>query len=118
MLKKAIGNLGEDIAVKYLKKNKYKILERNFRKRYGEIDIIAQKDGYTVFVEVKTRTNEKFGRPCDAVDSFKAKKIIKTSMLYLGEKFSDTYIRYDIIEVTLPEININHIENAFGGDWF
>lgn len=115
--KKKIGNNGEDLATKYLKKNKYKILDRNFNSKCGEIDIIASKNEYIVFVEVKTRTQGIYGSAAEAVDYRKQQKIIKTSMFYLGEKFNLTPVRYDVIEVYIDndDYRINHIENAFGG---
>ena len=66
-----IGNIGEDYAVKILKKNKYKIVERNFTIRGGEIDIIAKNGDYVIFVEVKTRSNENYGGGLEAVNSVK-----------------------------------------------
>lgn len=115
--KKMVGNYGEDLAVKYLKKKKFKIISRNYQTKLGEIDIIAVKNKETVFVEVKTRTQKLYGTGAEAVDYFKQQRIIKTSMLYLGEKYSLVPIRYDVIEIYLDgeEFEINHIENAFGG---
>ena len=68
MNKRIVGLKGEDIAAKYLEKHKYKVIERNFACRFGEIDIIAQDGKFIVFIEVKRRKSLKFGRPCEAVD--------------------------------------------------
>ena len=117
LLKREIGDIGENEATKYLKKQKYKILERNYRKTYGEIDIIAEKDGVLCFVEVKTRKNDEFGRPCEFVDFKKQEKIKKTAMSYICEKKIDPLVSFDIIEVYLYDgkfRKLNHIISAFG----
>ena len=109
------GFLGEDKAIKYLISKGYQILDRNYRTKIGEIDIIAIKSGILAFVEVKTRTNINYGYPYEAVNWRKQDKIIKSSFIYMKQKNLITYqVRYDIIEVYLCEKNrINHIENAF-----
>ncbi|MBQ2890300.1 MAG: YraN family protein [Clostridia bacterium] len=121
MYKKLVGNMGEDIATNYLKKKKYKILDKNFTAGKGEIDIIALKDKTTVFIEVKTRQNEDFGTPAEAVDLKKRKKLIETATRYINEKNPDTGFRFDVIEVygCLKDgefyfEKIEHIEDAFG----
>ncbi|MBR2917077.1 MAG: YraN family protein [Clostridia bacterium] len=121
MYKKIVGSIGEDIATEYLKKKKYKILERNFTAGKGEIDIIALKDKITVFVEVKTRQNDKYGSPSEAVDLKKKKKIIETATRYIREENPDTAFRFDVIEVygCLKDgefyfQKIEHLEDAFG----
>ena len=81
--KKQIGKEGEDIAEKYLLANGYKIIDRNFYARQGEIDIIAKQKNEWVFIEVKTRTNDIYGKPIDAVDSIKQKHLIKTINYYI-----------------------------------
>lgn len=78
----SIGALGEEAAVKALKKQGYKILERNYRTKTGEIDIIAKDKEYTCFVEVKLRTSNDFGLPADFINEAKQQKIIKTAQLY------------------------------------
>ena len=115
--KKDIGKLGEDAAVKFLKKKGCKIIERNFANKYGEIDIIAKDGKYTVFIEVKTRTSADFGTPAEAVNFRKQNKIITLAQMYTKNAYN-TYIRFDIIEVYADKSgkisNINHIKNAFG----
>lgn len=114
---KKIGNLGEERAEDYLKKNSYNILERNFKVLGGEIDIIA-KDETTdeiVFVEVKTRSNTNYGRPAEAVNKIKKFHIIKTAKYYLyKQKINDTNIRFDIIEIYLLRkcYKVNHLKQA------
>ncbi len=110
---KIIGDKGESIAVQYLLKNKYTIIERNFRCRFGEIDIIAKKDNCIIFFEVKTRRSFKYGRPIEAIDSRKIGHILKTIYFYLNKnRLDDIDYRIDAIEVILNNnIKINHIEN-------
>ena len=117
ILKRTIGDVGEDAACKFLKKNKYKILERNFRKTYGEIDIIAEKGGTVSFVEVKTRKSDEYGAPSEFVNFKKQERIKKTAYAYICEKGLDCGFSFDIIEVYAENCkakSINHIINAFG----
>lgn len=110
------GKLGENEACKYLKKNKYEILERNYSKRCGEIDIIAQKENKIAFVEVKTRSKTEYGEPSEAVTYQKQQKIKKTALFYIGEKDIDADFSFDIIEIIIDNkkvLSVNHIENAF-----
>lgn len=115
---KNIGEMGEEYAVKFLNKKKYKILERNYRKRYGEIDIIAENKNYIVFVEVKTRHTDSMTSASDAVNRQKQLKIIKTASLYLAENETEKFCRFDVCEVyvnaaNLKLVDINYIEAAF-----
>ena len=118
---KTIGEFGENSACTFLKHHGYRILDRNYSNYFGEIDIIARKGSYVVFVEVKTRKSDDFGRPSDAVNHSKQLKIIKTADSYIVEKELDADFRFDIIEVMYkPSVfggfktyKINHIENAF-----
>lgn len=115
--KQNIGKIGEDAATKFLKKLGYKILCRNFRNSYGEVDIIAKDKSCTVFIEVKTRTSVDFGYPSEAVDCRKQNKIIMVAQTYPKISYN-SYIRFDIVEVYIDKnskkINeINHIKNAF-----
>lgn len=113
-----IGEIGEEYASKFLKKKKYKILERNYRKRYGEIDIIAENKNYIVFVEVKTRHKDSMTSAADAVNRQKQIRIIKTALMYLAENETDKFCRFDVCEVyinsdNLKLVDINYIEAAF-----
>lgn len=106
------GKAGENLAAKFLKKNGYEIIKRNYTNEYGEIDIIAAHDGYLIFVEVKTRLNTEFGFPAEAVNSHKIRKISQVASVYIHSKnLYDYPVRFDVIEVCDGEIN--HIENAF-----
>lgn len=121
MLTKIIGNRGEDAACRYLKKNGYRILERNYKKVQGkivgEIDIIARKGETLSFVEVKTRKSEEFGLPCEAVTKSKQQKIIKTAYAYIEEKNVDANYSFDVVEVLYDGRNVSeirHLVSAFG----
>ena len=113
-----LGPVGENKAAGYLKRKGYKILDRNFRCRMGEIDIVAQKDGYVVFVEVKARKDASFAEAREFVTYAKQQRILKTAMFWLHEHDSQFQPRFDVIEVypsgsLLEPYRINHIENAF-----
>ena len=112
--KKTVGDFGEDLVEEYLRNKGYDILDRNFRKPFGEIDIIARIDEIVVFVEVKTRKNKDFANPREAVTIPKQQKIIKASQAYLMENgLTDSIIRFDVAEVIRVDGEINYIENAF-----
>lgn len=107
-----LGKTGESRAKKFLKKNKYKILHTNYKNVLGEIDIVAKQKNVLIFVEVKTRTSQKFGRASEAVGPRKQKKIRDVATLYLKQnKMLDNLVRFDVLEVY--ETQINHIINAF-----
>lgn len=115
MNKRRFGIIGEKIAQDYLRNKGYKILETNFYTKRGEIDIIAQKDKCIIFVEVKTRTNLKFGTPAMAVNSTKKKHIKNTAKIFLYlNRLSKYDIRFDVVEVFIDDgkCKINHIEGA------
>ena len=117
-LKRLIGNKAEDNAAKYLKKQGYKILERNYNLPCGEIDIIAKKDKTLVFVEVKYRKNaEDFGGAVAAVTKAKQKRVINAAISYIKTK-KPLYeaLMFDIIAVSGDKIE--HIKNAFSSDKF
>lgn len=117
--KKLLGEVGEKQAEKYLKKLKYKILEKNFQSNVGEIDIIAKDGDAYVFIEVKTRTSVTYGEPMEAVTRAKQRHIIRTAELYLYQNSIDStavMIRFDVIEIKNDngDMQVNHIINAFG----
>ncbi|MBW1971631.1 MAG: YraN family protein [Deltaproteobacteria bacterium] len=116
LTKKKIGNKGEDIAVEFLKKHGYRIIERNFRSSEGEIDIIALDKGTLCFIEVKTRRSVNFGLPLDGVDFFKQQQIIRVAQSYLIKKrITEVQSRFDVVSIfiTSSNIDINLIKNAF-----
>lgn len=94
------GNYGEDLAVKYLKDLGYKILERNFRIRGGEIDIVAKDDEYLVFVEVKARWSHEYGLPVESITPWKIKALVKTAAFYCMKiKWEDGPYRIDLVSI-------------------
>lgn len=110
-----IGKEGEEITSQYLLENNYKIIERNFRCKQGEIDIVVKDKEELVFIEVKTRTNKQYGNPIDAVTNLKKKHIIKAIEYYLYvHKLENIFVRIDVIEVYKKDNKyyINHIKNA------
>jgi putative endonuclease len=113
--RKILGNAGEAQAAKFLKKQGYKILERNFKCPFGEVDIIAKKDDVVAFVEVKTRTTDRFGQPMEAVQQDRRSRYVRSAKYYFADRDIEVIVRFDIIEVT-PQ-GINHIENAFTSRW-
>ena len=111
-----IGQIGEKLVTEYLRKEGYEILEKNFRGLKGEIDIIAIDEDELVFVEVKTRTNNIYGLPREAIDKLKMHRIYQTSMTYIYSKHLENYsVRYDAVEVYLNMDNgsaeIKHLKN-------
>ncbi len=111
--KKLLGRAGEKLAVDFLKKKGFKILKTNYRTSVGEIDIIAQDNEAIVFIEVKTRTSENYGMPCEAVDRKKQEKYYRSATFYLQrEKKMESECRFDVVEIENGKIN--HILNAFG----
>ncbi|MBE6349360.1 MAG: YraN family protein [Spirochaetaceae bacterium] len=113
---KLIGNDGEKKACHFLTKNNYEIISRNWRKRIGEIDIIALQKDVIVFVEVKTYPRGTCSALNYSLNKRKQKKIIETSKYFLNlfRQYNEHYIRYDVILVDFPQFEpIHHIENAF-----
>ena len=112
MNNRAFGGQGEVDARAFLERRGMQVLQMNFRRPTGEIDIIARQGKTVLFVEVKRRSSLRYGRPAEAVDRAKQGHILRTAMLYLQEKgLSDAPTRFDVIEVLPGEIR--HIENAF-----
>lgn len=112
-LKHEIGKIGENLASKYLEAAGYTIMERNFLARQGEIDIIAKDKKELVFIEVKTRTNDVYGKPVEAVNMQKQKHLLNTIKYYLYSKhLEDELVRIDVIEVYFNNntYKINHIK--------
>jgi putative endonuclease len=113
---KDIGSQGEDLAVSYLMRRKYKILCRNYRCRFGEIDIIACRKKIIAFIEVKTRRSATFGSPQEAIHRAKQRTIVRVAMRYMQEhRIQDAHARFDVIAVrhTQNGSSIEHITEAF-----
>ena len=117
----SIGNLGEEAAVKAIKKQGYKIIERNYRTKMGEIDIIARDGEYTCFIEVRLRKNNDFGSPADTIDVRKQQKLIRTAKYYAAaKKIYDSPMRFDAVLINadardgkLTNVKTEIIKNAF-----
>lgn len=110
-----LGKLGEDLAVEFLEKNGYEILDRNWRFQKAEIDIMAQKNDILAVVEVKTRSSLEYGLPQDFVKPKKIQLLVKAVNEYVVSKDLDVTVRFDIIAIhhTKENIDIEHIEEAF-----
>lgn len=109
---KETGKKGEDLAVDYLQHHGYKIIERNFQKRYGEIDIVAQEGDTLVFVEVKTRRGSKFGSAVESVSPWKLKTLVRSCYFYksLHSELPEA-LRVDLVAVDLiPDGGVEKIE--------
>ena len=108
-----LGKEGENYATEYLKNKGYKILQRNFSCKQGEIDIIAKEKEEYVFIEVKTRQNFHYGSPAESVTGGKQKHIWKATKYYIYlHKLENKYIRFDVIEVykNKNKFYLNHIK--------
>ncbi len=115
-IRQILGNSGEAVAVRYLKKKKYKILELNYRNKLGEIDIIAEDEGTIVFIEVKTRQTPSFGSPKEAVTKKKQRNISMVALSWLkSKKKIDAKARFDVISIIMNKkiLDIELIKNAF-----
>ena len=111
-----LGARGEDIAANYLKDLGYSIIARNYRTRYGEIDIIARLGETLVFTEVKTRRTTAFGPPSAAVGSRKQAQISRVAMEYIARVKHRRSARFDVIAILLPDNGAAEVElitNAF-----
>jgi putative endonuclease len=110
------GKDSESLAVRYLKKHGYKIIEQNYRNKIGEIDIIAKEKGALVFVEVKARTTHVFGNPKWAITPKKQRKISMVALYYLKDtKQTHVKARFDVVALSSAKNNphIEIIKNAF-----
>jgi putative endonuclease len=113
---KALGIEGEGLAVKFLKKIGYRIVAKNYKTQIGEIDIIARDGDTTVFIEVKTRTNDSFGYPFEAVHRGKRQKLKNLALLYLKKQGKELPVRFDVLSILCTENGkreIEHIKDAF-----
>lgn len=115
--RRKLGNRGEKIAAKFLRKQGYQIIEKNYRSRLGEIDIVAKEDESVVFVEVKTRCSTDFGLPEEALSYDKRRRLSKLALGYLAHRrIKDTNCRFDVVSILMDNNRANHvklIKNAF-----
>lgn len=113
---KVLGTKGEDLAVKFLKKKGYKIIARNYKNYVGEIDIIARDGDTVVFIEVKTRADDSFGYPFEAVNKRKRQKLKNLALLYLKKQGKELPVRFDVLSIFCMDDGkkeIEHIKDAF-----
>ena len=113
-----LGRFGEERAARYLRLHGYRIVETNYACRLGEIDLIARRGRYLVFVEVKLRRSADFAAAREFVTAAKRQRIRSTAALYLSQNETELQPRFDVIEIYAPngaegKVTINHIENAF-----
>ena len=118
MEKKEKGNLGEQIAADLYRRQGYRITERNYSCRLGEIDLIAETEDITVFVEVKLRKNARFAEAREFVDRKKQQKILNTARYYLMRTGTENQVRFDVVEIYLDQEKnqtpvVNQITDAF-----
>lgn len=117
MDKNQLGPLGERACAQALRKKGCRILDANYRSRFGEIDIIAEKKPYILFVEVKTRGPRAIASPMEAVTPAKRQRVVRTALLYLASHPCALQPRFDVIEVEADARGkvraIHHMENAF-----
>ena len=118
LLTKLLGKEGEDRAARFLMKQGYRIIERNYRTRSGEIDLIALHEGAVVFIEVKTRTSNAFGAPELAVNPRKQQRMVKAALGYIKyNKLHQVPCRFDVVAITATaEKEVELIQNAFEMD--
>ena len=110
-----LGEKGEQLAVELLQKNNYKILERNWRFKKAEVDVIALKNNILAVIEVKTRSSNYFGNPQDFVNQKKIQLLVEAINEYVISKELDVEVRFDIIAIlkNKDNFNIEHLEDAF-----
>ncbi len=111
----ALGKKGENIAIDFLIKKGYNILEKNYRYLKSEIDVITIKEDTIVVIEVKTRSSSSFGNPQDFLKPKQIESLVKAINHYIIEKDLDNEIRFDIIAILISKsgVHIEHLENAF-----
>ena len=107
------GNLGENLAADYLKEKGFEIVARNYRFKRCEIDLIARRDNWTIFVEVKTRSSLSYGQPEEFVSSQQTQRIFEAAEEYIYSTNWHGHIRFDIVSIKLGRIpEVTHFEDA------
>ena len=115
---RSLGQFGEEQAARYLRRRFYSIVERNYRCRFGEIDLIVRRGGILAFVEVKLRKDDAHGEAREFVTAQKQQRVLAAAQLWLSQNETELQPRFDVIEVYAPNgengpVKIRHIENAF-----
>ena len=116
MNRRSIGQGGEDLAWNHLRRAGYTLVARNFRSRYGEIDLVVERGGVIVFVEVRSRRGDRFGTALESIDARKQRQIGRMAAEFLARRrLGDRRARFDVVAVEWQdaEARIDHLENAF-----
>lgn len=114
------GEAGEALALQHLRRAGYALVERNARTRLGEIDLVVERAGTVVFVEVRSRTSDRFGSPLESVDRRKQHRLALLAIQYLARRrLQDRRVRFDVIAIEWQDgaPKISHVENAFEASW-
>ena len=116
--RKKLGSHGEDLAVEFLKRQGYRILQRNFKLKFGEIDIVAQEGDTVCFIEVRTKTGDELGTPFESITPFKQRKLSRLALAYLKNQYKSVEVRarFDVVAVFSEdgkEEKVEIIKNAF-----
>ena len=110
--RKKLGNRGEKIAANFLRKRGYRIIEKNYHSRLGEIDIVARENDSVVFVEVKTRRSTDFGLPEEALSYDKRRRLSKVAMGYLAHRrIQDTNCRFDVVSILMDDKKVRKVKH-------
>jgi putative endonuclease len=114
----SLGRVAENLAAEYLERSGLRVLARNWRRREGEIDIVAEDSGALVFVEVRSRTGEESGHPLEAVTPRKRAQVIRSARVYLNEEtWAASEFRFDVVGVTFWEDGraprLDYVRDAF-----
>ncbi len=116
MRSRDLGREGEIAAQEFLKRRGYRILATNYRCRFGEIDIVSERDGTVVFVEVKARSSDRFGLPAEAVTRSKQVRLYRLAQEFLlRHNLENVPVRFDVLSLTRTggNMEIEHLEGAF-----
>jgi putative endonuclease len=116
-MKRVVGRRGEDLAADYLIKQGFMVVERNYRCRWGEIDIICRQGALLIFVEVRSKSTDRYGTPEESITGVKISRIRKTALEYLNNhpEVGPVKLRFDFVAITFKDQqgSINHIKGAF-----
>lgn len=117
--RRLLGRWGEGQAAEYLRKKGYRLVDAGWRCRFGEVDLIVEKGGFLVFVEVKLRKDDRFAQAREFVDGHKQQRLLLSAQLYLSQNQTQLQPRFDVVEVYAPDgirtrnPRIIHLEDAF-----
>ncbi len=116
-----LGRRGEDLAASHLRRRGYHILARNYRRRFGEVDLVARHRGQLVFIEVKTRLSDRYGSPFEAVDRRKQRQLVLIARDFIARHhLEDEVARFDVVAVTMGNdgrVRVEVLEDAFHPDY-